>query len=158
MATACALTAKYISDREQRKGDTEDMKLEEENRDRSYLFGRLLAVCEKVERAAYGRDEERDTNAIRLQNAYANHPLQTFRILHEQLTPYFQKLSAASREYYKNLIGNIIGLLGDGDEQTLNQSLKANYLLGYYLQRAELNRGKNTQKEEEENEQLTEQN
>ncbi len=40
------------------------------------------------------------------------------------------------------------------DEQVLNQRLKENYLLGYYLQRAELNKDKKKEekKEEKENE------
>ena len=127
------------------------MKLDLENRDRSYLFGRLLAIYEKVERATY-EDETRDPNAIRLQSAYVNHPMQTWKILNDLLTPYFQKLKPGSREHYRRLISEITEQILEEDERKLNQRLKETYLLGYYLQRAELYKKKTSQKEETGNE------
>lgn len=150
LSTACAVIAKYYCDKNGREHDY--MKLDYENHDRSYLFGRLLAVCEKIERATYERGETREANAVRLQSAYSNHPMQTWKILQELLLPYLQKLAPGLREYYKNLIGDIVAMFDEKDEPKLNQSLKETYLLGYYLQRAELNKKKETQKEEEENE------
>ena len=126
----------------------EKMKLDLENQDRSYLFGRLLAVCEKVERRAYDRGETRDPNAIRLQSAFVNHPMQTWKILEGLLNPYFQKLRPGSREYYRELISQIVTSFREDDAAVLNQELKETYLLGYYLQRAELNK-KREEKEEE---------
>lgn len=128
------------------------MKLDLENRDRSYLFGRLLAVLEKVERATYDKGESREPNAIRLQSAYVNHPLKTWMILEEVLRPYYQKLKPYWRDHYKNIIGEITGLLEEENQSVLNQGLKETYLLGYYLQRAELNKKKDDQKEETVNE------
>lgn len=154
LSTACAIITKYYSDKkEQRKGEQDFMKLDLNETDRSYLFGRLLAVCEKVERATYEKGETRDPNAIRLQSAYVNHPLQTWKILETQLNPYFQKLYPGLRENYRKLISEIVMLLREEDEPNLNQSLKEKYLLGYYLQRAELNQkkeepGKDNQDEE----------
>lgn len=149
LSTACAVIAKYYRDKGiWEKGENDEMKLDLENRDRSYLFGRVLAVLEKVERAAYDRGESREPNAIRLQSAYVNHPLKTWMILEDVLRPYYQKLKPGSREYYKNLIGEITGLFEDDDQSVLNQGLKETYLLGYYLQRAELNKKKDDQKEE----------
>ncbi len=150
LSTACAVISKYYSDRKW-KGDWEDMKLDLENRDRSYLFGRLLAIYEKVERATY-EDETRDPNAIRLQSAYVNHPMQTWKILNDLLTPYFQKLKPGSREHYRRLISEITEQILEEDERKLNQRLKETYLLGYYLQRAELYKKKTSQKEETGNE------
>lgn len=157
LSTACAVIAKYYHDRRiWKKGENDEMKLDLENRDRSYLFGRLLAVLEKVERTAYDKGENREPNAIRLQSAYVNHPLKTWMILEEVLKPYYQKLKPGSREYYKSLISEITGLFEEEDQSVLNQGLKETYLLGYYLQRAELNKKKDDQKEEIVNEQLTE--
>lgn len=150
LSTACAIISKYYYDRNYRgeeKGVYDDMKLDVKNSDRSYLFGRLLAVFEKAERSTYERDEKREPNAIRLQSAYVNHPMQTWKILEDLLKPYFQKLNPGSREFYKNLIGEILGMLQPEDEKILNQELKETYLLGYYLQRAELNKGKKEQEE-----------
>ena len=128
------------------------MKLDLENHDRSYLFGRLLAVCEKVERITYDRGESREPNAIRLQSAFVNHPMQSWKILEGLLIPYFQKLRPGSREYYKGLISSIVTSFRDEDAVALNQELKETYLLGYYLQRAELNKKKEEKEEEQENE------
>lgn len=153
LSTACAVIKKYYQDRGLwEKGEYEKMKLDLENRDRSYLFGRLLAVLEKVERVTYDRGESREPNAIRLQSAYVNHPLKTWMILEDVLKPYYQKLKPGSREYYKNIISEITGLFVEEEPLFLNQGLKETYLLGYYLQRAELNRKKDAQKEEMVNE------
>jgi CRISPR-associated protein Csd1 len=148
ISTACAVITKYYIDIGRvRKGEDEKMRLELDNHDRSYLFGRLLAVLEKVERATYDRGEAREPNAIRLQAAYVNHPFKTWMILEDALKPYFQKLNPGSREYYRRLITEITESFESGDQKVLNQGLKENYLLGYYLQRAELNRGHEDQKE-----------
>jgi CRISPR-associated protein Csd1 len=111
------------------KGEKNYMKLDIENRERSYLFGRLLAVFEKVERSTYDKEEGRDTNAIRLWAAYVNHPMQTWKILEDALNPYFQKLRPGSREYYRRIISDITEMLLDEDTKVLNQGLKENYLL-----------------------------
>lgn len=149
LSTACAVISKYHFEKNRtQKGAEDDMKLDQDNHDRSYLFGRLLAVCEKVERLTYERGESREPNAIRLQSAYVNHPLQTWKILDGLLNPYFQKLRPGSREYYRQLISEIIIALQDSDQNILNQGLKETYLLGYYLQRDALNKKKEAQEEE----------
>lgn len=126
------------------------MKLDIKNEDRSYLFGRLLAVLERVERITYERRENREPNAIRLQSVYKNHPMQTWMTLEEALRPYFQKLKPGSRDYYKNLISEIIKQFREEDQAVMNQGLKETYLLGYYLQRDELYAKNKEQKEETE--------
>ena len=149
LSTACAVINKYSYEKNaERQEERDDMRLDLENHDRSYLFGRLLAVCEKVERMTYDREESRDPNAIRLQSAYVNHPMQTWKILEGLLNPYFQKLKPGAREYYRNIISEIVLSFRDEDVKSMNQELKETYLLGYYLQRAELNRSKKGTKEE----------
>ncbi len=155
LSTACALIYKYHYEhsKESQEGK-EDMKLDLENQDRSYLFGRLLAVCEKVERITYERGENREPNAIRLQSAYVHHPMNTWKILNDLLRPYFQKLHPVVRENYQNLIAEIVTSFQEEDEKNMNLELKETYLLGYYLQRAELIKNKKDKKEEQEDEQL----
>ncbi len=148
LSTACAVINKYYCEKNSKeKGEKYIMELNQENTDRSYLFGRLLAVCENVERAAYDRGEEREPNAVRLQSVYVSRPMKTFKVLHEALNPYFQKLNPGLRKYYKNLIGDILSLFRDEDEKKLNLELGEIYLLGYYLQRADLYKKKNNEKE-----------
>ena len=130
------------------------MTLEEERADRSYQFGRLLAVLEKAERDTYDKDETREPNAVRLQSVYSRRPLYTFKLIEEQLhRAYFPKLKPGTRNFYKNLISEIISRLPDCTEQELNQPLKDTYLLGYYLQRKALYTAKENKeaKKEEEN-------
>ena len=57
-------------------------------------------------------------------------------ILEHQVDPYLNKLSAGSREFYRGLITNVVSLFV-GDDARINKSLDENYLLGYYLQRAD---------------------
>lgn len=115
------------------------MNLDKQNRDRSYLFGRLLAVAEKAERATYDRNETRETNAIRMQTVFSERPLYAWRILEGALNPYYQKMKPHCRAFYKNLIGEIMELMPSNDPTVLGKRLDDVYLLGYYAQRAELN-------------------
>lgn len=110
------------------------MELDLSNSDRSYLFGRLLAIAEKIEKTAMD-DTTRVTNAMRLQAAYVNHPMHTWKILEEALIPYYQKLQINTMEYYKKLITEIFNLLKTEDLSRLNKSLDDIYLVGYYAQR-----------------------
>ncbi len=144
LSTVCAMITKSYYDRgiyKYKKGERETMKLDLENQDRSYLFGRLLAVFEKIERITY-QDENREPNAIRLQSAYVNHPMQTWEILEEALNPYMQKLYPGTREKYRSLISEITETFKDEDKDKMNHRLGESYLLGYYLQRAELKKWK----------------
>lgn len=163
---ACALIRKYRNDRNKIKTNQEiqgkeewSMELDPKNTNRSYLFGRLLAVAEKVERSTYSRDEtSREPNAIRLQAAFAAHPMRTWATVEKALVPYYAKLKPGSRKYYRDLTGEIISLFHEEDF-TKNTPLEDVYLLGYYLQRRELNRyGTNNQEDDENINENTEEN
>lgn len=146
MFTACAVIYAY---RTVTKKEEWKMALEKDKKDRSYQFGRLLAVMEKVERDTYDRDEKREPNAIRMQSVFCERPMYAARIIRDSLNPYFAKLSPGMRIYYNNLIGEIFGHLSEFDEKDLNRQLEDSYLLGYYLQRSELYTKKESNNEEE---------
>lgn len=152
LSTACALIAKYYNDR--KKGVSINMALDYESTDRSYLFGRLLAVLEKAERSGFTEGETRETNAIRLQSVYVNHPMNTWRILEEKLNPYFQRMNPGSRKYYKDLISEITEKIVASQADMLNRPLEEQYLIGYYLQRAELNKSHSKNENNKEDQQL----
>lgn len=129
------------------------MALDTANRNRSYLFGRLLAVAEQVERSASDYEEGRETNAIRMQSVFAQRPLYGWRILEEKLNPYFARLSPGLRNYFKNIISEIVDMLPGLNDPSLGKKLEDTYLLGYYHQRSALKRKKDTSvKEENDNE------
>lgn len=143
---ACAVIYAY---RTVTKKEEWEMALEKDKKDRSYQFGRLLAVMEKVERDAYDPEEKREPNAIRMQSVFCERPMYASRIIRDSLNPYFAKLSPGMRIYYNNLIGEIFGHLSEFDEKSLNRQLEDSYLLGYYLQRSELYTKKESTNEEE---------
>lgn len=137
LSAACALIRKHHNDL---KGKEEiKMELDVANTNRSYLFGRLLAIAEKVERSTFSREENREPNAIRLQTVFQEHPLHTWRNLETAIRPYLAQLRTGSREYYRKLTAEIVSELENGDVNKLNQPLEDIYLIGYYLQRRELN-------------------
>ena len=112
------------------------MALEKDKKDVSYQYGRLLAILEKIEEDTYDSDKERETNAIRLQSAFVQRPLQTSRIIIEQLkNAYYPKLSMGSKVFYENQIASIFEVISSFDDSMQKQKLNDSYLLGYYLQR-----------------------
>ena len=139
--TACAVVRKYRMDR---KKEDLPMALEPEKRDRSYQFGRLLAVLEKAERDTYDKDEKRETNAIRLQPMFVRRPGTTAKTVLEQVkNAYYPRLSVKSRDFYEILIGQIMEQISKCIEEKCDalkpekydSPLTETYLLGYYLQK-----------------------
>ena len=157
LSTACAAVLKRQHDLIRNsqsilvKKEDDKMTLDLNNKDRSYLFGRLLAIAEYVENYAYviSAQEKRQTNAMKYQTAFVHHPMKTWMILEDALKPYYRKFTD-EYEFKKN-IDSILEILRDEDEKYLNQPLNENYLLGYYLQRIELyKKSKKDEKKEEE--------
>ena len=148
--TACAVIRKYRTDRFKEEWN---MALEPEKKDRSYQFGRRLAVMEKAERDTYDSSEGREPNAIRLQSIFCQRPMSTADNLEKQLEKaYFPRLKPGSRIWYKNLMRQIMGIISEFPQEDWNKPLDATYLMGYYLQRSTLYT-KKTDNEMEENEQ-----
>lgn len=147
--TACAVIRKYRMDRFKEEWK---MALEPERKDRSYQYGRLLAIMEKVERDTYGSGESREPNAIRLQSVFCQRPMQTAANLEKQLErAYFPRLNPGIRIWYKNMMGQIMEMISACSGDDWNKPLDGTYLMGYYLQRAALY-AKKTDNEMEETE------
>lgn len=147
LTTACAVIRKYHMDREKEEWN---MTLEPERKDRSYQFGRLLAVLEKAERDTYRSEEGREPNAIRQQPVFCQRPLYAANNIESQLErAYFPRLSPGSRMFYKKLIGQIMENISQFPEEQWNQPLKETYLMGYYLQRNALYTAKDKDNTEE---------
>jgi len=132
LETACAVIKYNLYAR--RKEDY-IVGLEEDRRDRDYLYGRLLAVADRVEaRVLYQRKEKRDTNAIRYMQRFARYPCSTWEFLYvEKLRPYFSQLKKGSRDWYEMLIQEIKSLF-DHDEYVSEKALSGEFLLGYHCQ------------------------
>ncbi|MGF6376767.1 CRISPR-associated protein Csd1 [Clostridiales Family XIII bacterium PM5-7] len=142
LSTACALLAKYHND--QNKGVRIEMSLDKTNNDRSYLFGRLLAVYDVIEHFGLSQNErDRETNAFRMQSSFVQHPGRVESILEDAVKPYMAKLGKGSSEYYKKLLAEITDLFKPEDLLNRNKRLDDIYLVGYRLQRKELMSKKN---------------
>lgn len=130
---ACGIIRKYNIER---KGVDYGMALNKEERDRSYLFGRLLAIADSIEDTYnYRKGTNRtSTNASRLMEAYSKRPARTWKIIYERLKPYIQGLPGGLAYHYTNQINEIMNMF-ESDEFNSNKSLSPNYLLGYSHQK-----------------------
>ena len=149
LSTACAVINKYYHDHY--KEDLK-MELEPEKQDRSYQFGRLLAVFEKVERDTYSQNEEREPYAIRMLSIFNRRPMQIAKEIEMHLErAYFPRLeSLGFRSYYKKMIGEILEEIAKYPQKQWDAPLKETYLVGYYLQRNELYKSKKSNNNGEE--------
>ncbi len=140
LSVACALIRKeQVSQKEKEQlGQKKEVNamLDATNQDRSYLFGRLLALADKAEYDAMDKNAYRQTNAVRYMTRFQQRPYKTWMMLHDRLLPYYGKLGSKS-EWYKKLIAEV--------EQNFNwedfvsdKPLEGAYLLGYYCQRQSL--------------------
>ena len=146
----CAVVRKYRRDRFKEEWN---MALEPEKKDRSYQFGRLLAVLEKAERDTYDRDEKREPNAIRMQSVFVQRPGHTMMmILNQVKSAYYPRLSSGQRVYYESLIGQIMQVISESGDAEYDKPLEETYVLGYYLQKNEFYTKKEKQSEESGNE------
>lgn len=108
--------------------------LDEKNCNRDYLFGRLLAVADHMERSTFDGDEygSRLTNAMKYMEAFSMRPSKTWWTIHNRLLPYMQK-----REKYggkeRLLLGQITSLFTKEDFES-NTPLGSLFLLGFYNQ------------------------
>ena len=147
LVTACAAIRKYRFDHNKEEWN---MALEENRKDRSYQYGRLLAIMEKIERDTYNQEESRETNAIRSQAVFVQKPERVFSQIMTQLkTGYYPRLSVGARSFYDRLIGEIQEILSELDEKEYGRPLTETYLMGYYLQKNKLYSKKTKNQEEE---------
>lgn len=114
------------------------MALDENCTERSYLYGRLLAVADVAESSTYESGEKRTTNAKRYFEAFSNRPCATWEIIRKRLCPYLEKhdkmnKSNYSENYYANLINTITAMF-EHDNFADNSKLDPIYLHAYSCQ------------------------
>ena len=146
--TACAAIRKYHCDHLKEEWD---MALDKNCSDRSYLFGRLLAIADAIENNTYTDEDRRETNAIRMQKAFTLRPMTTWSALWDKLRPYNKRLAQSKPGLYRcyhSVIDDILNRLSPFDP-TLNQKLNDIYLLGYSHQRAYRTEKSDSQETEE---------
>lgn len=116
--------------------------LDHENKNRSYLFGRLLAIFELLELQRYqldGSKNDRITNAERYWTAYTSQPAKLMMNLTNKIKPYeevvklnnpgiFNKLEK-EREEIMDLLGPLM------QERGINDPLDYRFIFGYYAEK-----------------------
>lgn len=135
LGIACALFRGYHKQR------SYQMALEQGRTSRDYLFGRLLAVAEQIERRALKlADEERDTSAAKLMQRFADHPYSTWRTIELSLVPYKTRLRSKSPGFLVNMEKLIDGIVCtfNGQDFMSEAKLSGEFLLGYHCQRQAL--------------------
>lgn len=117
------------------------MSLEEVRTSRDYLFGRLLAIADRIENdALYLADEQRETNAMRLMQRFADRPSSTWRTIELSLPPYVTRLRnnwPGVLHRHEKLLDVVMASF-QHDDFTSDRRLSPEFLLGYHCQRAAL--------------------
>ena len=118
------------------------MALEENNTSRDYLYGRLLAVAEKLEQVALNiSGENRSTTAERMMQRFADRPFSTWTNIELALRPYMQRLKNSRAGFLVNRqkdLDNIVNAFDSNDFKS-NKPLSGEFLLGFHSQRLVLN-------------------
>ncbi len=155
LGIACALYRGF-SKRNPNQNKEYIMGLEQNNTSRDYLFGRLLAIAERLEdMALYIAGENRSTTAARLMQRFADRPTSTWRNIELALQPYIQRLKNNRAGFLHNmqtLLDEVMNNFTEG-EFVNDKPLSGEFLLAYHSQRLELkNKTKSKENNEPENE------
>ncbi|TRW91278.1 type I-C CRISPR-associated protein Cas8c/Csd1 [Candidatus Methylobacter oryzae] len=140
LGIACALYRGYYyrNSTEQREYK---MALDENYHARDYLYGRLLAIAERIEEVALKMtDEKRSTTAARLMQRFADRPFETWRTIYKALDPYMQRLRVSRAPFLTNQLKEL-GVVSDAfkiEEFNSNAPLSGEFLLGYHCQRQKI--------------------
>lgn len=149
IGVACALYRGYFSRHpDESKRRKFDMALDESNHNRDYLYGRLLAVAERLEQIALQvAGENRATTAERFMQQFSDRPFSTWRNIELALAPYKRRLQnnragfLASREKEITDITNLF----DSRSYCDDTKLTGEFLLGYHSQKMSYRQEKNTE-------------
>ena len=135
LGIACALFRGHHKQR------SYEMALELDRTSRDYLFGRLLAVAERIEdMALYLAKENRGTSAAKLMQRFADHPYSTWRTIELSLAPYKTRLRSRSPGFLVNMEKLLDGIICTfrGQDFMSEARLSGEFLLGYHCQRQAL--------------------
>lgn len=116
--------------------------LDHENKNRSYLFGRLLAIFELLELQRYqldGSKNNRITNAERYWSAYTSQPAKLMMNLTNKIRPYEEAVKLNSPGIFKKLdkereeiMDSLSPLMQD---RGINDPLDYGFIFGYYAEK-----------------------
>ncbi|MFH1259126.1 MAG: type I-C CRISPR-associated protein Cas8c/Csd1 [Elusimicrobiota bacterium] len=132
LSIACALYKKYC--------EKEDyiMSLEHERKTRDYLYGRLLAAADCMEKfALFISEKKRDTNSARLMQRFSDRPCSTWKIIELSLASYKARLGGRAKKY-TDVIDAVMNKFDPPEDFISDKPLSGEFLLGYHCQRENL--------------------
>jgi len=151
LGVACALfKGFYMRHPDKTKRREYAMALEEDKKTRDYLYGRLLAIAERIEEVALNvGGESRPTTAARLMQRFADRPFSTWRNIELGLQPYMQRLQGKRAGFLTNRKKELdmVHSAFLPDEFTSEKSLSGEFLLGYHCQKQDWRNKKETNNE-----------
>jgi CRISPR-associated protein Csd1 len=131
LTITCSLIKKHRSDKFK---EVWKMALDENQTDRSYIFGRLLAIAQQIEGYALSTaGEKRETNAERLMHQFKLYPYKTWGIITDKLRPYTARLGDKGKKLVELMTSVNANL--PYEDFTSSKKLEDSYILGYYCQR-----------------------
>lgn len=136
LGVACALYRKHVQNER-----IYQMALETDLTSRDYLYGRLLAIAERLEEVALGiTKENRPTNAARLMQRFADHPYATWLAIEKALNPYKIRLSTKRGPFLSKMNGLMDEVMTAFKTEEFKScaKLSGEFLLGYHCQREAL--------------------
>ena len=153
LGITCALyRGFYLRHPQKNKRREYKMALEEKRTTRDYLYGRLLAIAEKIEETAlYVGGENRPTTAARLMQRFADRPFSTWRNIELALQPYMQRLKSNRAGFLVNRTKELDSIFEAfcPDDFTSEKPLSGEFLLGYHCQKQAWQNKSNQTKENE---------
>jgi CRISPR-associated protein Csd1 len=124
------------------------MALEEDRKDRSYLFGRLLAVADNIE--SFATEDKKITHAMRLLQRFSNYPQSTWKDIYIAIQPYINDIKKTIVTKEGISINGIVFIKSrlkildqiystfDSEDFRKNEKLSPDFLLGFHCQRSKL--------------------
>lgn len=151
LGIACAL---YRGFEKKERGVIYQMSLENNRKTRDYLYGRLLAVAERIEQVALGiTGEQRETNAVKLLQRFSYRPYSTWIQIEQSLIPYKSRLQSKRPAFFAKMNGLLddIHCMFEISDYCKDMPLSGEFLLGYHCQRRDLRSKSIDENEIEEN-------
>ncbi|MCH8536423.1 MAG: type I-C CRISPR-associated protein Cas8c/Csd1 [Alkalimonas sp.] len=118
------------------------MSLNTSNTSRDYLYGRLLALAERLEEVALrAANVNRPTTANRLMQRFADRPYETWLTIYKQLDPYIRQMKTSRPGFLTNINKELDAVMNlfDHDQFISPKALTGEFLLGFHCQRLVLN-------------------
>lgn len=143
LGIACALYRGFYQRQPEQQRRKYSMSVEESRTSRDYLYGRLLAIAERIEDIALSvAGEKRPTTAARMMQRFADRPFSTWRNIELALQPYIQRLQRNRPGFLTNRkqdLDSVMALFENGEFEQ-DRALSGEFLLGYHCQRMSFRR------------------